>query len=704
MDAGQAKRENRATAAAGKEFNQIVSQPDAAANLAESQRLEQTIPGFKPGVAKATQDPALLKLQDSMEGRATGDELRRVQQSADASTQAIRDYKDNIIPGGAENPQDIAAKANTARVRGVNDKIGAVGQNIEQRTAATQQRLEGERGVAQADIDARQTAAQQRAEQEQTQARGRVRGISDNLPEVDPSVTGEYLRETRQSLKNEADDHMTALRRNVDPTGRGVVELAPATPDAEPVRMSVNAALNRRAQINQDLADHYGATNRDAAANRDIRRLQSDKTTLDAAIEVASGGDEGLAEYNRYYREEYAPRFLQGASKQIGQFSRNGYGGNKVASEDVPTKLLGPNSISEARQVNRLYGDNPEVRQQVIDHHLDDLRRTAVDPNTGMIKEGAVNKYLTRNERLFNEMPWVRDAIAGRNPDAHYQRGAQAAEQQRLASNPKTLAQVDPEVGPLQTKVGQIGEQQKLASNPKTIGQVEPDVTALQQRFGQLEQRQRAVADTKVAKLIGKNPEQHIDAALNDWQVMKGLRNSVRGDPQAEMALRKAVINRAPDPMDANKLETWLKGNDRSLRQVLDPDHLKALQDVLGAAKINNQLPRPTGTVDLPGSLADKGAKIFGVTLPSVMQRMLSVKQGRMSAEYGVADVGLRAVRAFSNREIENAWREALYNPKVAKDLQLMVKGGGATPIQLARMRNYMLSVGLHDDEGSNSQ
>ena len=304
----------------------------------------------------------------------------------------------------------------------------------------------------------------------------------------------------------------------------------------------------------------------------------------------------------------------------------------------MPTKLLGPNSISEARQVNKLYGDNPEVKQQIIDHHLDDLRRTAVDPNTGQIKPGAVNKYLAKNERLFNEMPWVRDAIASKNPDDLYG------------------------------------------------------------RLGQLEQRQRAVADTKAASQLGKNPEQHIDAALNDWQVMKGLRNSARGDPQAEMALRKAVINRAPDPMDADKLQTWLKGNDRSLRQVLEPEHLKALNDVVSAAKINNSLPRPKGTVDLPGSLADKSAKRFGITIPSLLQRALSVKQGRMSPEYGAADVGMRMFRQFSNKEIEGAWKEALYNPKVAKDLQLMVKQGPTVP-KLARMRNYMLSVGLHDAE-----
>lgn len=704
MDAGQAKREATATGAASKEFNDIIAQPDAAANLAEAQRLEETIPGFKPGVAKATQDPALLKLQDSMESRATGDELRQVQQNADSSTKAIRDYKENIIPSQGENPQDVVAKANAARVGGVNKEIdaqkGEVGQQIEQRTGATQQRLAADRDATQASLDERQTAAQQRAAQEQEQARGQVRNISESLPETDPTVVGNELRETRAGLRRDADQRMSELRRNVDPTGRAVVELAPATPDGEPVRMSVNAALNRRAQINQDLADHYGATNRDQAAVRAIRQLQEEKNALDAGIETASGGDEGLRAYNDYYRDEYAPRFLQGASREVGRFNRNGYEGNRVAAEDVPGEFFKPNNISEARQFNRLYGENPEVRERMTDFALDDLRRSAIDPNSGMLKEGAVNKWLAKNERVLNEMPWIRDAVTGRNPDAHYQQAAAAGERGKLAANPKTLAQVDPEAAPLQSKLGQIGEQQRLASNPKTIGQIEPDVDALQKRFGQLEQRQRAVADTKVAKLFnqGKNPEQHIDAALNDWQVMKGLRNSVRGDPQAEMALRKAVINRAPDPMNVEKFGAWLDGNDRALRQVLDPTHLKALRDVLSAAKINNTLPRPTGTVDLPGSLADKGAKVFGITLPSVLQRVLSVKQGRMSAEYGVADVGVRAVRAFTNREIEAAWKEALYNPKVAKDLQMAVKGGMTKP-KLAMMRNYMLSVGLHDSE-----
>jgi hypothetical protein len=39
----------------------------------------------------------------------------------------------------------------------------------------------------------------------------------------------------------------------------------------------------------------------------------------------------------------------------------------------------------------------------------------------------------------------------------------------------------------------------------------------------------------------------------------------------------------------------------------------------------------------------------------------------------------------------------ALYNPKVAQQLSVAAKGGTATPIQLKRMHNYLLAVGVHD-------
>ena len=43
-------------------------------------------------------------------------------------------------------------------------------------------------------------------------------------------------------------------------------------------------------------------------------------------------------------------------------------------------------------------------------------------------------------------------------------------------------------------------------------------------------------------------------------------------------------------------------------------------------------------------------------------------------------------------------WKEALYNPEVARQLTVAAKGGVATPIQLKRLHNYLLTVGGHDE------
>jgi hypothetical protein len=321
-----------------------------------------------------------------------------------------------------------------------------------------------------------------------------------------------------------------------------------------------------------------------------------------------------------------------------------------------------------------------------------------------MIREGSVNKWLMKNERVLNEMPWVRDAVTGRNPDAQYAQLRDLGQQQKLAANPKTLAQVEPEAGTLQQRSEDIAQRQKLAANPKTAGQLDEGIAGLQRRFGDLEQRQRAVGDAKVAGLLGRNPEQQIDAALNDWQVMKGLKRSVASDPQADAALTRAVMARAPDVMDAKAFGDWLQGHDRVLRQVLSPDHLTALKDVLKASEIQTQLPRPSGTAERPKSALAKAGATIGTPIKSLLQRFLAVAQGRVGVPYTAFDIGSRVVDSFTERETDAIWREALFNPDVAKSLATVVKNKGATGLQLKRLQNYLLTVGAADATGQDRE
>jgi hypothetical protein len=588
------ERMDTARGTVGDQLRDTLSQPEAHANVAEAQRLEAEIPGFQPGIARASGDQNLINTQRQLDTEATGPALRERQQATDASTQAIRDYLERGAPPLQGMPQDAVARSVASRVQG------------DQRAAA----------------------------QQSESVRGQIRSQSDALPEIDRAQAGQTLRDIRAQERAAADREVQRLRANIG---------APETPvRVGDETITLDEALNRRAAINQELRDYSSATARNVADVQRMRQLAAQHDALDAAVDSVNAP--GLREYRDYYREQYAPRFLEGASRDIGRYDQFGYGKNKVAAEDVSAKWFAPNSISEARQFNAVYGNNPAARQAMTDYALDDLRHSAVDPSTGLIKQGAVNRWLAKNERVLNEMPWARDAVATRNPDALYA------------------------------------------------------------RLGQLEQRQRQIADTKVAGLLGKNPEQMIDAGLNDWQAMRGLKRSVRGDDRAEAALTRAVWDRAvkaagPDTLvNADKLQSWIDDHRRALNEVLTPAHLKNLETVIQAARVQARAPRPTGTVATPLSIPGAVGAATGVTVPSAVGSALSIARGRTSPW---TEVPMQAVK-FWNRQkdaaTKAAWDEALSNPDVAKALANVVKTG-ATPLKIRKLYAYLVTAGAIDRE-----
>lgn len=57
----------------------------------------------------------------------------------------------------------------------------------------------------------------------------------------------------------------------------------------------------------------------------------------------------------------------------------------------------GPNNISAARQFTQVYGQNAEAVRLMADHQLGRLKAEGIDPTTGLLREGAVEKFLTMN-------------------------------------------------------------------------------------------------------------------------------------------------------------------------------------------------------------------------------------------------------------------------------------------------------------------
>ncbi len=131
----------------------------------------------------------------------------------------------------------------------------------------------------------------------------------------------------------------------------------------------------------------------------------------------------------------------------------------------------------------------------------------------------------------------------------------------------------------------------------------------------------------------------------------KTLKRSVATDPAADAALKRAIMDRAPDAANAAKFREWLDGHDRVLRQAFTPEHLADLQKIGRASEMLNRAPEPKGTVQLPKSLAGKFSDVTGNSLPGITAAVTNVERGRSNPLYeffksGVALWGRQHQRA----------------------------------------------------------
>lgn len=585
-------RADAATKSVGGEIAPVLKDAGAQAEMARSAELQDQIPGFNPTLAKASADPVLLSQQAKQEANASGPSLREWQALHGDNAKAIRDFADQQVPpvAGTPHPEDVVARTANNRV----------------------------------------SSANQRLDQQVTNTENQIRQRSDALPETDRAATGDALRARRTEEQGFANNEVNRLRANI---------ANPETPlEVGGQQTTVNAALDRRAAIGQELRDYRSATARNVEDIRHMRTLQDENAQIDRALEGVNLP--GMQEYRSYYRDEYVPRFSEGASRDVGRYSQTGYGKSKVASEDVPGQFFGPNNISEARQFQRLYGDNQPMRDLMTDHALDSLRQTAVDPTTGLLREGGVERWTNRHSRVLNEMPWIRDAVEPHDPAALYG------------------------------------------------------------RLGDLRARQAAVADTTLSKQLGNEPGKTIDNAISDWRVARTLKNTVdSGGPEAQQALTRAVWERALGAgekgaalYDATKISDFLDNNSRSLGILLSPDHVKSLRTIIDATKIEGRLPAPKGAT--PDSNAfDQVKELTGTSVETGLTTMTTLARGRSSPVYEVTRLIGNAYRNFSEKELQAAWKEALTNPQVAKNLESAISQGKATKMQEERLRSYLLML-----------
>lgn len=649
--AGEA-RAAKATSYVGRDLLALLDNPDARMAMAEADALRREITGFNPSIAKVTGNQPLLNKQAQIEGQAAGTELQRVRDRYDANANAITAYADKTVPPAGAYPADDVAKALERQIAGqyreLDDQLAgarghlqamsdippvdraAVGQNLRDLRATEKATYDAEVARRRSAVDPEGTA---RLPGDELRA-----GILADLRQAGTDLTSPVVPpKVREILGNLEPSTKTVPASTI--LGPDGLPVKPAAATVEPATFDFASLAEAREQVNQQIRRLQQATAKSPTDLQALDALNSVRGRIDGMIDtLADSQIPGVAEryrdFRNFYREEYAPRFSRGASKEIAQRRDGDF---RIPAEDVPQKWFGANNITEAQQFNRVYGDNPQARQALSDFVLDNLRQTAT--KNGVLDDNAVQGFMRRYDRVLNEFPWIREALDARNPAAVHARIGELEGRRRAVAD---------------SEIARFVEQR-------------PEFAI-----------DRVLADHTVAARLKRDLNGNPDAE-------KALARAVW-----ERALGSGRV--ADDPLlDAGKMQGFLDKNFRSLAAVLSPEHVWSLKQIARAAAMEGQLPRPTGMPAQPKSLGDQVAGVAGVSIPSFLSRLYAVDSGRTSKQFVGAELAMRAVNKLTNAELDRAWKEALTNDKVAKMVAAVVdQKGGATAMQKDWLRSYL--------------
>ncbi|WOF74128.1 hypothetical protein QMT40_001775 [Parvibaculaceae bacterium PLY_AMNH_Bact1] len=508
----------------------------------------------------------------------------------------------------------------------------------------------------------------------------RAERLADSLPVADRSAVGDQLRDRLTTLQRAEAQRMAdladelglnnddslisfdAVRQQLNEDEafqlRGKFSSEASRPEVldEVLKTEGDVTfqdwMSLRQRVSEDLRDAQRSANPNAGKIRQLAILDQrlDELTdeaLDTASESAPHLAENYARFRETYRTEYIERFRRGATFEVKR--RDGGGFYRTRDENVASAFFKAGDIGAARQFRSTFGDNPEATAALESVALDSLRDAAV--RDGQINPKLYDQWYRRHRPVLEEYP----SIKGRVDDVG---GA--------------LASI-------------VRRQDQLRSRAATV-----DDMALSRVIDRVTNGQ-------------KTPERAVQDALKDNRLLKSLMRSVRGDSAALGALRRHVWDSTISltPKDQRK---FLDANAAAINRVFgNGSHVRNLRTVLEAREMLARVPDPSGVGVNPDPLKNIGDAL-GQSPKQIASRAFAVRSGRTSARIEAIDVLGRFLQGRRRAVSEDLWRQALYDPQVAKDLAAVVHQGELSPVIEQRLRAYLLNAGSGLNLGQESE
>ena len=584
---------------------------DAKQKIGRAAQLSEKAPGFKPTLAEATGDPSLIATQNAIEREAQGEFLNQVVARKKQNMEAIDRFASSVTPASDVDPEYIVDVATK--------RIEAFGSRVEAQVAQNVQKQRGVAGGLQT-IDKRITGQQIREGIEkarlQTSAKMSVRahelGIADENMTVQFDEWTNMLKNKYAPVSRFEDKEAVPVIYKQIMAEKARVDAARAAGKEIDTVTTFQDIKTLRERISDDLIDSIGAANPNRRKVRFLTRLKKD--TDEFIDSMGSSLGEKYTQFRKEYLEQYVTPYESGVVFKIR--SKDGTGFYRSFDETIADQFI--NTQSGARQYYLNFSENSEMMGALEASIIDRLQKDVVVDGT--INAKKLSAWTQKHRGVLDELPEIKTKI-------------------------------------------------------KTI---ESAQDALLTRQNQLAQRRQVVENTALSKQLervqtgGITPEKILSNAMENPAKMAQLLSLIKKDRAALEGMQRVAWGNATSGSPDEVLK-YVKDHQKTLRMLFGAEHFQNINDVVEMRSMIALTDTPKGKAYIPSPLAKMEEKI-GMPIPQMATRVYAFKTGRLSKSYLIPEIMRNVVYRKGMRAAESLFKEALYDPAVAREMASAVR------------------------------
>jgi hypothetical protein len=452
--------------------------PDQIAkNKAESERLEEEIPGLQFNLGQQGSDPNLLSLA-RQRGLSPGTGSYLSGESVMGQKNALENYinRDIVGSGKVEDFLDLA-KQRQQSLANQSGTAKEAAEKVAQGLEGTSEQDVGKELLNKAKVGRVRSA--EKAEELKAAIPGDLKISTAPLWDKVNDMFGSYDN-LLQRLTAPPTKTMSGVQTKMTPEPPSEL-INPATnkpfPVTAPEKMSMDEIRKFSSEVTKGQRDAYASGENQLAYNFGELKDAIDDTLALAAEKGEGEGVKSLQDYWAYWRDTHIPTYRHGPTGEI--LRKTPTGEQKVANSSIGGEFFksGKNAVEAADSFNRTFGDDPEAKALIRDYAAQSLLKAARNPATGELEDKLVARWMFRHKTALNKLG-LSDEFGGLPKALDIAKQAQAREAEfNDSALGKALGDTDPQRAIKSALLTGPGRKESISQIKKLTALASSDVT-----------------------------------------------------------------------------------------------------------------------------------------------------------------------------------------------------------------------------------